>query len=179
MRKAVYIICACIAASAFAAAASAQVGADNRGLGFGRPEDRPLPKNVLESRERMRIEKDKKDFQEMMERGEEVASLTARVERSFAARGQLSDVDRANIEALEKAVKKIREDLGGDDDDESVADTHGGTLPSVADALASLKASTADLMQELKKTSRFTISAAAIQSTNAVLNITRFLRRGK
>lgn len=179
MSKILHFLFAFPLACLLAAAAAAQIGADNRGYGFGHPDEPPLPKNVLETREKMRIEKEKKDFDEMMQRGEEVIKLAERVERSFTANGRLSDVDLANVESVEKNVKKIREDLGGDDDDERFEQVLGGKRPSVADAVASLKASTADLLSELKKSSRFTVSAAAIQSSNAVLKIAKFLRSGK
>jgi hypothetical protein len=50
---------------------------------------------------------------------------------------------------------------------------------TVADAVNTLKETTATLFDELKRTSRFSISAAAIQSSNAAIKITRFLRFGK
>ena len=49
-------------------------------------------------------------------------------------------------------------------------------MMSPAEAVKSLRAMTVSMYDELKKTSRFTISAAAIESTNALLRITRFLR---
>jgi hypothetical protein len=105
--------------------------------------------------------------------------LAERVEHSFTQHGSLSDTDFANIEAVEKAVKKIRSDLGGGDDDETVDDVLRDKKPSLSEAVESLKTTTANLLDELKKMTRFTISASAIQSSNVVLKITTFLRSGK
>ena len=42
--------------------------------------------------------------------------------------------------------------------------------------LDTLKTSTAKLVDELKKTTRFSLSATAIQTSNAVLTVARFMR---
>lgn len=156
-------------------------GADERAPSlFRRHREEDLPRSVLETREKMRIEKEKKDYAEMLERGEETLRLTERVALSFSENGRLSDMDLASLESVEKDVKKIRSDLGGDDDDENVDDIIGPKKPpTIAEAVTSLKVNTENLFDELKKTTRFSISAAAIQSSNAVITIARFLRLGK
>jgi hypothetical protein len=158
----------------------AQSADDDAPRGFGRRRPEPVPKNVLESREKMRIEKEKKDYAEMLERGDDALKLAERVTHSFGVTGKLSDEDLAMIESIEKNVKKIRSDLGGDDEDEKLDDILGADRqPSLADAVSTLGSATTELIDELKKTTRFSISAAAIHSSNAVLAIARFLRFGK
>jgi len=181
MNSRIYILLSLFCLAFAASAVPGQTGADDRPFGFERRREEPVPKNVLETREKMRINKLSKDYAEMLDRGEEVLKLTERVMRSFTANGRLSGVDIATIGSIEKDVKKIRDDLGGDDDDEKVDDilSEHDKQPTVADAVTTLKTTTATLMDELKKTTRFSISAAAIQSTNAVIAITRFLRSGK
>jgi hypothetical protein len=155
-------------------------GADERvPYPFSRPRDEYVPPNVRETREKMRIDKEKKEYDEMIDRSEQAAKLAERLERSYAANGRLSDMDLANLESVEKNIKKIRSDLGGDDDDEKVDEILGEKQLTVGDAVATLKDTTANLFAELKKSSRFSISAAAIQSSNAAIKITRFLRFGK
>src|SRR5512140_3182769 len=113
-----------IALVAFFAAspAFAQLGADQRDP-FGRPRhEEEMPLSVRENRERMRIDKEKKDYEDMIEHGQDIAALAERVEHSFTQHGTVSEADLANIEAVEKGVKKIRSDLGGGDDDETVDD---------------------------------------------------------
>lgn len=140
-----------------------------------RPED--VPKGVKESREKIRIEKEQKDYDEMLERGEEVRRLTEHLEKSFAQNGRFSDTDLSSLEAIEKATKKIRSELGGSDDDEKIDDILGrDKVVSLAEAVNTLKSAVDTLVEELKKSNRFTVSAAAIQSTNAVVTVARFLR---
>jgi hypothetical protein len=138
-----------------------------------------MPKNVLERREQMRIEKEKKDHDEMLERAEEAVRLAERVAHSFVTNGRFSETDLGSLEVVEKNVRKIRSDLGGDDDDEKVDEILGEKQLTVGDAVGSLKDTAAALLDQLKKTSRFSISAAAIQNSNAVIKLARFLRLGK
>ena len=158
-------------------AASAQQGADNNPV-FTRPcEGEDLSKFAKETCVKMRIERENKDHDEMLERGEEVRRLAERLEKSFAQNGRLSDTDRAALEAVEKDAKKIRDALGGSNDDENIDEVLGrGKAASFADAVDTLKTVAINLSDELKKTTRFSISATAIQSSNAVLTVARFLR---
>ncbi len=142
---------------------------------IGRPTDdnTERPRSIRESMERMRIERDKKEYNQMIARGEEALKLSEQVEKVFQQTGRLSQTEYTRISNIEKLAKKIREDLGGDDDGED-EDQRSGMSP--ADAVKSLRAMTLSLFDQLKKTSRFSISATAIESTNALLKITRFLR---
>lgn len=135
------------------------------------------PKNFQETLEKMRIEKDKKDHDEMIDRGDEALKITDQLEKSVEQTGKLSNKDIAKLARIEKLAKKIREELGGSNDDDKYDDETG--MPSLADAVKNLRTSTGTLYDELKKTTRFTISAAAIQSTNMVLRLTRMLKLTK
>ena len=159
-------------------AAYSQSAEDDRPLGFGRRQE-DLPKNVRETREKMRISQEEKEYNQMMERAEEAVRLSERIARSFGANGRLSDMDLASIESFEKNVKKIRSDLGGDDDEKKVDDVLGEKKLTVGDAVNALKATSATLFAELKKTTRFSVSAASIETSNAAIKIARFLRFGK
>ena len=162
-----------------AGAAYAQSAADDRPFGFERSRREDLPKNVLETREKMRIQQEEKEHAEMIERSEQAVKISERVARSFTVNGRLSEMDLANIESVEKNIKKIRGDLGGDDDDKKVDDVLGDKKLTIAEAVSTLKETTASLFAELKKTSRFSVSAAAIQTSNAAIKIARFLRVGR
>ena len=177
--RAIYILISLFLLAFMTAVGYGQSAGDDRPLGFERRRDEDIPKNVLETREKMRIDKEKKDHAEMLGRGEEARKLAERVDRSFSTTGRLSEMDLANLESVEKDLKKIRSDLGGDDDDEKVDDILGPDKLTIAGAITTLKATTATLFDELKKSTRFTISAAAIQSSNAALSIARFLRFGE
>ncbi len=175
MRRFVYIFLFCFLAFG-SLNVFAQGGADNRPV-FAQNEDRDLPKSARESMEKLRIEKERKNYEEMLQRGEDVRKLAERLEKSLAQNGRFSETDREALATLEKNVKKIRSELGGDDDDEKLDDVlKSGANTSIMDAFDALKNAAISLTDELKKTSRFTISATAIQSSNAVLTVARFLR---
>lgn len=150
--------------------------------GSGRPPKEELPKGILESLAKGRIEREKKDYEEMLERGEEAAQLSEELEQSFTNNKSLTAEDRKKLERLEKISKKIREELGGKDADNSEnaddSDSEGKAF-SFSDAFDKLKSISAKLSGELKKNSRYTVSAVAIQSSNTVLKLVRFLRQSK
>ena len=161
--------------AAFVVCGLAQNAEDSRP---GNNVEKDAPKSIQETLEKMRIEKDKKDHDEMIEHGDEVAKISDQLERSVEQNGKLSNDDMARLARVEKLAKKIREELGGKDDDGEEDDDGVGT-PSLTDAAKILKTSTSSLYEELKKTSRFTVSAAAIQSTNTVLRLARLLKINK
>jgi hypothetical protein len=126
--------------------------------------------------EKMRIDKEKKEYAQMLERGEEALKISEELEAAYAVNGRLTQREIAKLESVEKLVKKIRNELGGDDEgDEKSPEISEQRLPP-AEAFKSFRATTVRLFEELKKTSRFSISAAAIQTSNAVLKLARFLR---
>jgi hypothetical protein len=140
-----------------------------------------LPMGLKEMLAKQKAERDKKDHEELLERGDEALRLARQLESSFSEHKGLSQQDRSRLESLEKIVGKIRKELGGADDGETVdrksADTDDEPRPStVEEAFKYLGSTTVKLVDELKKTTRFSISAVAIQSSNTVLKLVRFLR---
>lgn len=154
----------------------AQSAEDRTSSLLGRPgeDERERPKSLKESLEKMRIEQEKKEYNQMLARGEEALKLSEQLEKAFAQNGKLTETDQARIANIEKLAKKIRSELGGNDEGDNEAQERKSL--SAAEAVKSLRSMTVSLYDELKKTSRFSISAAAIESTNALLKITRFLR---
>lgn len=136
------------------------------------------PKNFKETLEKLRIQKEKKDFAEMLERGEEALKLTEEVEKAYDRAGRLDQNEITKLAAVEKLVKKIRSELGGDDDDGDEENVQT-RVPEKESIIKSFRSTAVKLLDELKKSSRFTVSAAAIQASNAVLKITRILRISK
>ncbi|MBA2605435.1 MAG: hypothetical protein H0U96_01030 [Acidobacteria bacterium] len=136
------------------------------------------PKSIKESLAKQRIETEKKDFQELLARGEEVAKLSHELEKSFAQNNSLTPEDEKKLNRVEKLVKKIRSEIGAD----SVGDDERGEIepeekPSnVLNALKSLQSTTGKLVAELKKQTRHTVSVVAIQSSNILLKVVRFIR---
>lgn len=133
---------------------------------------------------RQRAARAKKDHEEMLQRGEQALQLADQLEASFAQSNSFSDQDKARLQSLEKVVLKIREELGGDDDgaiDEtySIKPAEDSKPSTMEEAFKFLKSTTVKLVDELKRTSRFSISAIAIQSSNSVLKLVKFLRLRK
>lgn len=156
------------------AAASVSVSAQQNDADVSGRAKEDLPKGIVETLAKGRIEREKKDFAELLARGEEAAKLSLEVDNSFAQNKQLTAEDRKKLERLEKISKKIREELGASDEAEDDV-----KVSSTSDAVDKLKDLSAKLAEELKKTTRYTISAVAVQSSNAVLKIVRFIRTGK
>ena len=143
----------------------------------GAPQKEDLPKGIQETLAKHRIEREKKDFAELLERGKEAIKLSDELEKSFTENNQLSTKDRKKLDRLEKVVKKIRNEIGGDDDDETV-ELDDKPL-SILNALKALKDNTVKLVDELGKTTRYSVSVVAVQSSNILLKVVRFLRFGK
>lgn len=144
----------------------------------GRPkEDDHILKDMLSKQKR---EQDKKDYDEMVQRGTEAAAIAADLDESYKRSGNLTPSEKQKLNDLEKLVKKIRDELGGNDDGEasdSDDDTPKVKKPlSTGDAIDLLKDSTLRLVDEIKRSTRFTISAVAIQSSNSIIKVIRFLR---
>jgi hypothetical protein len=147
----------------------------------GRDRKQDLPVGLKEMLAKQKAERDKKDHEEMLERGEEALRLANQLETSFEQKKEFSQLERSKLESLEKVVTKIRRELGGDDDGDidDAADNPSDDEPkpsTVEEAFKYLQSTTVKLVDELKKTTRFSISAVAIQSSNTVLKLVRFLR---
>lgn len=144
-----------------------------------------VPKNFKEMLIKKRIEQEKKEHDELLKRGEEAVEISAQLEQSFAQNNQLSALDRERLDYLASLLKKIRKEIGASDegaeDEPNTTETEAKEeKPSTMEAAFKvLQSTTVKLVDELKKTTRFTISAIAIQSSNSLLRIVRFIRTGK
>jgi len=155
--------------------------ADSRIPGATKSPDPDQPKNMREMQRKMQIDQEKKEYDEMLDRGEQAQKLSEDLEKAFVDKPTLTRSDLGKLDELEKLVKKIRGELGGGDGDVSDSnDQESEDSPkSLADGFKALQSLTVKLVDELKKTSRFGISAIAIQSSNGVLKIVRFLKLSK
>lgn len=156
-------------------------GADGRGSIIPKTSDNDdddKPKSFKETLVKLRIDKEKKEFDEMIEHGEEALKLSEELEKAYEQNGRLNTNEINKLATVEKLVRKIRSELGGDDDKEDSDDSTAAAPQPIAqsDAVKSFRSTTVKLFEELKKTTRFTVSAAAIQTSNAVLRLAKFLR---
>ncbi len=147
--------------------------------GTSQNDDRP--KSIREQLSKSRIERERKEHEELLGRGEEALILSERLEYSLEKNNKFTAKDLRDLQALEKVVSRIRRDLGGDSDKQSMVELEKevGSNSGVKDAFKFLRTSTVNLVSELKKSSRFTVSAAAIQSSNMIISVARFLRLKK
>lgn len=143
--------------------------------------DPEVPKSISENLVKLQIKQSVKEHEELLERGDEALLLTEKIDYSLEKNGKFTSTDIQNLERLEKVVTKIRKELGGDsdgEDDEKLAKEISQN-PDLVDAFRYLRTSTEKLVSELKKTSRHSISAVAIQASNSVIKVARFLRLRK
>ena len=155
---------------AFCWSANAQGDASTRN---GRPRAEELPTNIQESLAKGRIKRAEKEYQELLERGEEAARLGEEIGKALESGQKLSTADKKKLERLERLVKRIRTDLGGQDDDQREEKDRPLTVASV---VKNIQEDTASLLSEIKKIGRHTISVIAIESSNSLLKLIKFLR---
>ena len=147
----------------------------------GRPQKEDLPKNIKETLAKQRIDREKKDYQELLRRSEEAVKISSELEESFTIAKRITSEDEKKLDRLEKLVKKIRSELGADDDGElESAEKENSEKPSTMDsAFKSLQTTAEQLLDELKKSTRYSVSVVAIQTSNALLKLVKFIRFGK
>jgi molecular chaperone DnaK (HSP70) len=116
----------------------------------------------------------KKEFDELVERTEEISRLADELKESYDRNDSLSKDDQEKLEKIEDLVKKVRKDLKASDDDEDEDDP-----ASVADALNMLQGQATGLLVEIRKSTRHSISLATIKTSNALLRLAKFLQLRK
>ena len=155
--------------------ASAQADPFNRDPRRERDEDAKIIKDMLAKQQ---SEREKKEHEELLKRAEDALEISDQLEKALQDGGQLDSAEEKKLAELEKVVKKIRDELGGDDDEEADKEAAATGPKDLKDVFVALRKSTIQLVDEVKKTTRFSISAAAIQSSNTVLRLVRLLRFG-
>lgn len=144
--------------------------------------DKPHSTSIREMVVKQQISRRRKEHEELLKRGDDALKLSNELELSFSEKGSLQAEDYSKLETLEKLVARIRKDLGGSDDGEEL-DSPGtfvnGNPQDRSGVLSFLIDSTRALVDELKKMSRFSISAVAVQTSNSVIRFARFLRLRK
>jgi hypothetical protein len=129
-----------------------------------------------EMRIKLCIKQQQKDYQELLNNGEEAAKLSSELEKSFEKSSTLAAEDQKKLDRLEKLGKKIRSSLGGEDDEAPVVEDKPLSLKT---AVMTLSEKATGLLEELKKTTRYSISVVAIQTSNTVIKLVRFIRFSK
>lgn len=125
---------------------------------------------------KQRSAKEKKDYEELVERAEKALTLSEELGKAIEKDEHLIAADQKKLVELEKLAVKIRSDLGGSDDDANAEVTKKEEPLTLKESFKILRESTAKMADEIKKSTRYSISVVAIESSNAVIRIARFLR---
>lgn len=181
MRIKLSTICFSLLLAMFFAVSAMAQGADASNATNRQQPKEELPKNIRETLAKQKIEREKKDYEELLQRSEEAAKLSQELEKSFVNSNQLSTEDQKKLDRLEKLVKKIRTELGADDDGDAETNEKDKTdSPSTLEnAFKTLQTNAAQLFDEIKKSTRYSVSVFAIQTSNALLKLVKFIRFGK
>ena len=155
-----------------------QTDASNQPIKTGAQKE-DFPSNIKETLAKQRIAREKKEYDDLLQRSEETVKLSNELEKSFVNSKQLSSDDTKKLDRLEKLLKKIRSELGGDsggEDDETVIKETPSTLVG---AFQTLQSNASQLFDEIKKQTRYSVSVISIQTSNALLRIVKFIRFSK
>ena len=140
-----------------------------------RPDDES--RFVKEMLAKQQTAREKKDYENLLERGEAALKLSDELQQSLEENNRLSETERKKLDEFEKLLSKIRDDLGGDDDGEIQFGASDEDPPKdVREGLLFLKRSTEQLVCEIKRSTRFSVSILAIESSNSLIRLARFLR---
>lgn len=163
---------------AFASAAISAQTASNDPWPFP---DRRKPNDdsqfVKEMLAKQQSAREKKEYESLIERGETALQLSNDIEESYERNEHLSETELKKLEEFEKLVSNIRKDLGGNDDGEAALDDKEKEKPKdIREGFLYLKRSTEQLVSEIKRSTRFSVSILAIESSNTIIQLARFLR---
>jgi len=131
---------------------------------------------IKEMLAKQQSDREKKEYQAMLERGEKALELASDLEQSASAGKTLSSDQQRRLNDLEELIYKIRDDLGGDDDLDKEPLPKKLRPRGVCEGFSALKISTEDLVEELKRSTRYSISIAAIETSNDLIKLVRFLK---
>jgi len=134
-----------------------------------------LSEPMRENLAKHRIKEEEEQYQELIKRSEEAAKISEELTTSYEETKKFTDADSKKIDRLEKVVKKIRQDLGAADDDDATPEAPS----SLTTTLETIKSNAANLLSELKKTTRYSVSVVAIESSNTVWKLLKFVKLKK
>lgn len=164
---------------AFTFTANAQLPDASRADDSRRQDD--YSDGIKETLAKQRIKSEEKKYAELVERTQEAVALGEELNKSFESAQRLTPDDAKKLDRFEKVVQKVRQELGsardGGSDIDDTDDNAAAEKPlSLKDALSGLRADASNLLAEIKKAGRFSISVTAIENSNTLLRLVRFVR---
>ena len=134
------------------------------GIGFGNRE--------TDTRTRMILKKEKKEYEEHVERAQEARDLAAELHKTYEIAHSFNAADYKKLERLEKLTRRVRNEVGG-----SQTDADAKELPKTYDEAVSLLADMAkELCDEVEKTPRRVVSASIINQANKLIALIQYVR---
>ncbi len=131
---------------------------------------------MAEFKAKLKIREDKEQFDKLIKNSEEIAKLTEELTKTYEKNQKFSSSDLQKLGRMQKLSKKILNGLGAGEEIEAESDEK---IPmNTPEAIKFLQEKTSKLIVELKKTTRYSISVVAIETSNAVIKIVNFLRLG-
>ncbi len=122
------------------------------------------------------IRQQQKEYRDLLDNGEEAVKLSTELEKAVDKTENLAAQDQKKLDRLEKLFKKIRSSLGGEEDEPGAEEEKPLSLRS---AIQKLSERATGLLDELKKSTRYSISVAAIQTSNVIIRLVRYIRFSK
>lgn len=134
------------------------------GIGFGNRE--------TDARTRMILKKEKKEYEEHVERAQEARDLATELHKTYEIAHSFNAADYKKLERLEKLTRRIRNEVGG-----SQTDADPKELPRTYEEAVSLLADMAkELCDEVEKTPRRVVSASIINQANKLIALIQYVR---
>ena len=134
------------------------------GIGFGNRE--------TETRTRMILKKEKKEYEEHVERAQEARDLAAELQKTYEIARSFNAADYKKLERLEKLTRRVRNEVGG-----SQTDADPKELPRTHDEAVRLLADMAkELCDEVEKTPRRVVSTSIINQANKLIALIQYVR---
>jgi len=135
-------------------------------------DDDDMPRSFEDMLARRRIELAKKEYEENLSRAREAVEISTTLKDTFQDKSGLDQAGVKKLERIEKLTKKIREQAGGSESDDT-----GSSLPhDLRAALAKLNDSAISLRDTMEKTPRHVVSFTVIERANEVLDLVKLLK---
>ncbi len=125
---------------------------------------------------RMRVKREKSLHEEHLARARETAQLGSFLKSQFEARHSLDRDGMKKLERMEKIVKKLRSQSGGDDDEKVENSNAAPPVSNLPMAFTQLAEQSGELQTAVENTPRLVVSTSVIERTNDLLDVIRFIR---
>lgn len=125
-----------------------------------------------DARTRLILKKEKKEYEENVERAQEARDLAAELQKIYEIAHSFNAADYKKLERLEKLTRRVRNEVGG-----SNTDADPKELPRTQDEAVSLLTDMAkELCDEVEKTPRRVVSASIINQANKLIALIQYVR---